>query len=363
LNALDKLDWPKEKIDLVFACEADDSETLAALNLRRHSYRFRIIAIPTGGPRTKPKALQTALPFCRGRYLTVYDAEDLPASGQLREAWRAFRNGPTNLAVVQAPLVIWNERESWISRQFALDYAIWFRLILPGLVRLSHFLPLGGTSNHFDITHLRAVGGWDPFNVTEDADLGARFARLGLTANLIRSPTYEEGAPTFAGWVRQRGRWIQGHIQTVSVHLRTPGRLTIQLGGFGLLAFLLGLTTGPLNAAILFVSALLAIGQTLAGQSDQVLLWVLSMALSQAVVGMAAVLRDGRNSLWIACFALPLYQACQVPALFRAIWRIYLSPSIWDKTKHGAEARPRRFATAEGQHAMSEPQTWIGQQL
>jgi glycosyltransferase XagB len=363
LNALDKLDWPKEKIDLVFACEGDDSETLAALNLRRDSYRFRIIAIPTGGPRTKPKALQTALPFCRGRYLTVYDAEDLPASGQLREAWRAFRNGPANLAVVQAPLVIWNERESWISRQFALDYAIWFRPILPGLVRLSHFLPLGGTSNHFDITHLRAVGGWDPFNVTEDADLGARFARLGLTANLIRSPTYEEGAPTFAGWVRQRGRWIQGHIQTVSVHLRTPGRLTLQLGGFGLLAFLLGLTTGPLNAAILFVSALLAIGQTLAGQSDQVLLWVLSMALSQAVVGMAAVLRDGRNSLWIACFALPLYQACQVPALFRAIWRIYLSPSIWDKTKHGAEARPRRFATAEGQHAMSEPQTWIGQQL
>jgi cellulose synthase/poly-beta-1,6-N-acetylglucosamine synthase-like glycosyltransferase len=259
--------------------------------------------------------------------------------------------------------VIWNERESWISRQFALDYAIWFRLILPALVRISRFLPLGGTSNHFDINYLRDVGGWDPYNVTEDADLGARLARLGLTANLIHSPTYEEGAPTFAGWVRQRGRWIQGHMQTVSVHLRTPRRLVLQLGSCGVFGLFLGLTTGPMNVAILFVSALIAWGHAFAGASDQALIWVLSMGLSQAIVGMVAVLRDGRNSLWIACFSLPLYQACQIPALFRALWRIYLSPSIWDKTKHGAEARSYRPSPARSQHVVSEPQTWIGQQL
>ncbi len=336
---------------------------MAALHLRRHAYPFRIIAIPTGGPRTKPKALQTALPFCRGRYLTVYDAEDIPSPGQLREAWQAFRQGPATLAVVQAPLVIWNEQESWISRQFALDYAIWFRLILPALARISRFLPLGGTSNHFDITYLRGAGGWDPYNVTEDADLGARLARLGLTAALIQSPTYEEGAPTFTGWVRQRGRWIQGHIQTVSVHARTPWRLAQQLGGRGLMAFFLGMTAGPLNAVILFVSVLLALGQVSAGTSGYVFSWALLMGLSQAIMGIMAVMRNGRNTLWIACLAFPLYQACQVPALFRAIWRIYLSPSIWDKTKHGAEARSHRSFPANGQHAMSEPQTWIGQQL
>jgi len=363
LNALDNLDWPKEKLDLVFACEADDSETLAALHLRRHANPFRIITIPNGGPRTKPKALQTAQPFCRGRYLTVYDAEDIPSPGQLREAWQAFRHGPASLAVVQAPLVIWNEQESWISRQFALDYAIWFRLILPALARISRFLPLGGTSNHFDITYLRGAGGWDPYNVTEDADLGARLDRLGLTATMIQSSTYEEGAPTFTGWVRQRGRWIQGHIQTVSVHVRTPWRLTQQLGGRGLMAFFPGITAGPLNAAILFVSILLALSQMFAGASDYVFSWALMMGLSQAFVGIMAVRRDGRNTLWVACLAFPLWQACQVPALFRAIWRIYLSPSIWDKIKHSAEARSHRPFPAIGQHAMSEPQTWIGQQL
>lgn len=363
LNAFDKLDWPKDKLDLVFACEADDAETRAALELWRHRARFRIVVIPKGGPRTKPKALQTALPFCQGRYLTVYDAEDIPTPGQIREAWQAFRCGPATLAVVQAPLVIWNEQESWISRQFALDYAIWFRLILPALVRLSRLLPLGGTSNHFDIQYLREAGGWDPYNVTEDADLGIRLARRGLTAALIQSPTFEEGAPTLTGWVRQRGRWIQGHIQTLSLHLRAPWLLARQVGSAGLLAFFLGLTAGPLNAAILCVSGLLAFGQAIAGAWDHVLIWASLMGISQAIVGIMAVLRDGRPTLWIACLAFPLYQACQVPALFRAFWRIYLSPSIWDKTKHGAEARPRKPAACGNQHAVSEPQTWIGQQL
>jgi hypothetical protein len=363
LEALGKLDWPKEKLDLVFACEADDHETLAALATWRPYYRFRIIVVPKGGPRTKPKALQTALPFCRGRYLTIYDAEDLPSPCQIREAWHAFQKGPANLAVVQAPLVIWNEQESWISRQFALDYAIWFRLILPALVRLSRFLPLGGTSNHFDIHYLRAAGGWDPYNVTEDADLGARLARFGLMATLIPSPTYEEGAPTFKGWVRQRGRWIQGHIQTVSVHLRAAPNFPRQLGGCGLLAFFLGLGSGPLNAAVMLLSSLVALGQAVNGEWGGALVWAGAMGLSQTVVGMIAVLRDGRSSLWIACLAIPLYQLCQVPALCRAIWRVYLSPSIWDKTNHGAEARPHGSSFAKHQHAVGEPQTWIGQQL
>lgn len=363
LEALERLDWPKDKLDLVFACEADDQATLAALRQRATRCPFRIIQIPAGGPRTKPKALQTALPFCRGHYLTVYDAEDIPTADQIRQAWGAFRQGPHTLAVVQAPLVIWNDRESWITQQFALDYAIWFRLILPALMRLSRFLPLGGTSNHFDIEHLRAAGGWDPYNVTEDADLGVRLARRGLTATLIASPTYEEGAPTLDGWIRQRGRWIQGHIQTISVHLRTPIQLTHQLGGRSLCAFFLGLSSGPLSAALMLVSILLATHQAFNGEGSHILIWSSAMGLSQVLISIVAAQRDGRKSLWIACLTFPLYHACHGPALCRAIWRIYLSPSIWDKTKHGAEARPRLSSSAMGQHAISEPQTWIGQQL
>jgi glycosyltransferase XagB len=191
LKALAQLEWNEAKLDLIFACERDDHETLSALNALRRIYRFRIVRVPNGGPKTKPNALQTALPFARGRYLTVYDAEDRPDPSQLRAAFQAFSSGPANLAVVQAPLVTWNHRESWIAGQFALDYAIWFRVMLPFLARLSGVLPLGGTSNHFRTDILRRVGGWDPYNVTEDADLGVRLGRLGYQASVIAPPTLE----------------------------------------------------------------------------------------------------------------------------------------------------------------------------
>jgi cellulose synthase/poly-beta-1,6-N-acetylglucosamine synthase-like glycosyltransferase len=361
VKSLRAMAWPADKLDVIFACEADDKETLEALKAWRAHLPCRVICVPKGGPRTKPKALQTALPFAQGAFLTVYDAEDRPDPNQLSAAWQAFRMGPTNLAVVQAPLVIWNARESWITRQFALDYAIWFLVVLPALTKIAGFFPLGGTSNHFAVHHLRRAGGWDPYNVTEDADLGVRFARMGLRASLIDRPTFEEGAPTLAGWTKQRGRWIQGHIQTVSLHLRRPITLASQLGLRGLFAFLLGLGSGPLSAALVVMSWLLALASIHVGQWQAPAIWFAFMMISQLSVGLMALHRDGRTSLFSACFMFPLYQACQIPALCRALWRIYLSPSIWDKTKHGKSARTKSPARANIWKHTSGLETWIGQ--
>jgi cellulose synthase/poly-beta-1,6-N-acetylglucosamine synthase-like glycosyltransferase len=361
VKSLRAMAWPADKLDVIFACEADDKETLEALKAWRAHLPCRVICVPKGGPRTKPKALQTALPFAQGAFLTVYDAEDRPDPNQLIAAWQAFRMGPANLAVVQSPLVIWNARESWITRQFALDYAIWFLVVLPALTKIAGFFPLGGTSNHFAVHHLRRAGGWDPYNVTEDADLGVRFARMGLRASLIDRPTFEEGAPTLAGWTKQRGRWIQGHIQTVSLHLRRPITLASQLGLRGLFAFLLGLGSGPLSAALVVMSWLLALTSIHVGLWQAPAIWFAFMMISQLSVGLMALHRDGRTSLLSACFMFPLYQACQIPALCRALWRIYLSPSIWDKTKHGKSARTKRPARAKIWKHTSGLETWIGQ--
>ncbi|GIU66747.1 hypothetical protein PsB1_0901 [Candidatus Phycosocius spiralis] len=360
VKSLKALAWPVNKLDVIFACEADDQETLSVLETWRAYLPCRVIRVPKGGPRTKPKALQTALPFAQGSFVTVYDAEDHPHPDQLIAAWNAFRTGKSNLAVVQAPLVIWNVRESWITRQFALDYAIWFLVVLPALTKFAGIIPLGGTSNHFAVHHLRRAGGWDPYNVTEDADLGVRFARLGLSAALINMPTYEEGAPTLGGWTKQRGRWIQGHIQTVSLHLRRPIVLASQLGLRGLFAFLFGLGSGPLSAALVLISWLLALASIHAGKWQVPAFWFSLMMVFQLGVGLVALHRDGRTSLLSACFMFPLYQACQIPALCRALWRIYLSPSIWDKTKHGKSARANRSARASTWNLKGGLGIWIG---
>jgi glycosyltransferase XagB len=345
LEGLSKLNWAPDKLDIIFACEQCDNATLSALKEAKNQYGFRIIRVPEGGPRTKPNALQTALPFAKGRFITVYDAEDRPHCDQLRAAFHKFANGPSNLAVVQAPLVTWNHSESWISKQFALDYAIWFRVILPALTRITGVLPLGGTSNHFRRDALLISGGWDPYNVTEDADLGIRLGRLGYCAGMIDQPTFEEAPPRIGAWIKQRGRWIQGHIQTVSVHLRTPVSLAKAMGWRGLMGFVIGLVIGPMSAVFtlpLSVSLIIsmAINPSVALQPA----CLIGMAIS--VFGhvwacFVGAKRDGRWSLLTACFTLPCYFALQSLSACRAMWRVVFTPSVWDKTDHGCAARKR----------------------
>jgi glycosyltransferase XagB len=354
LAALDKLEWPRANLDIIFACESDDSQTLRALVDQRQTYEFRIVRVPPGGPRTKPNALQTALPFARGRFLTVYDAEDRPSPTQLRAAFHAFVTADQDLAVVQAPLVAWNHRESWIARQFALDYAIWFRVMLPALYRLSGLLPLGGTSNHFRTATLCDVGGWDPYNVTEDADLGVRLARGGYRAGLITPPTFGEAPPQCGAWVRQRGRWIQGHIQTFGLHLGTPLALAKGLGLRGCLAFVLGFGTGPLAALLtlpMIVGSLASLNTAALPSAGPFLIAGLAF---NVVTSCVACQRDGRWSLLVCVPTLPFYCCLQSLASCRAIWRVVFTPTIWDKTDHGFAARV---------HLARGKATWTGQPL
>ena len=357
LCALAQLQWAKDRLDIIFACECDDDATLEVLVAHQSKYLFRIVRVPAGGPRTKPHALQTALPFARGRFVTVYDAEDRPSREQLRAAFQAFLNGPANLAVVQAPLVIWNDRESWIAHQFALDYAIWFRVMLPAFVKLSGLIPLGGTSNHFRTEYLRKVGGWDPYNVTEDADLGVRLARHGYCAQLISPPTFEEAPPKISAWVIQRGRWIQGHIQTFSLHLRTPLALSKDIGWRGVLAFCIGLGIGPMSALIMLPFTIGLILATINGAGSVAWLPFGAGMLGHVLVSAIACRRDGRMGLLIGVMTLPIYHCLQSIAACRAMWRVVFTPAIWDKTDHGCAARaPKCKVKCEGDQA------WIGQQ-
>ncbi len=196
-RALKALDYPPEKLDVRFIVEARSSATVAAVRARLADPRFELIEVPDALPRTKPKALNYALPLITGEFLVVYDAEDIPEPGQLRLAASTFAQRP-ELDCLQAELVIDNAEESWLATLFAGEYAGQFGLMLPLLSHLKLPMPLGGTSNHFRVSALRRIGGWDPYNVTEDADLGIRLARRGLRTSTIASHTSEEAPIRFA---------------------------------------------------------------------------------------------------------------------------------------------------------------------
>ena len=231
------LRWPKSLLDIKYVCETDDKATIGALERLSLPPNCEIVGTPNFGPKTKPKALQYALQGARGALVAVYDAEDKPAPGQLLEAWAAFRNGTPQLGCLQAPLAIANLRTSWISGLFALEYSGLFRVLIPFLARTQMPIPLGGTSNHFRRSALEAVGGWDPHNVTEDADLGLRLYAHGYRTNTLRSATVETAPTTLDVWTRQRTRWLKGWAQTWLVTMRKPVQTWRALGLWGFAIF------------------------------------------------------------------------------------------------------------------------------
>nr|WP_255618204.1 glycosyltransferase family 2 protein [Aurantimonas sp. VKM B-3413] len=350
--ALSRLDWPTSRLEIKLICEADDVDTIGAVERaiagRPH---FDIVLVPPCEPRTKPKALNYALPLVSGEFVVLYDAEDEPDPGQLREAYRAFRSGPGDLACLQAPLVIRNGDRNWLTGLFALEYALLFRRFLPWLAAHGLPLPLGGTSNHFVRARLIAVGGWDSHNVTEDADLGLRLARKGHSVGTITRPTFEDAPERLGVWTRQRTRWMKGWFQTYFLHMRNPRRLHAELGLKGAACFhllFLGMLTPALAHPVFLAIAGLLVFRLLCGaMTIEACGPLLALDLFNAAGGytmfvllsVSALDRQERRSLpWFYVF-LPLYWVLIAAATLRAIAQLFVTPHKWEKTPHGLESR------------------------
>ena len=217
VRSMSKLAWPAERLEVFYLCEADDRDTIEALHNISMPPNHRIIEVPPGLPRTKPKALNYGLQFASGAFVVIYDAEDRPHPYQLREAFAGFAAGGPRLACLQAPLIVTNAANGWLSRMFAFEYLVHFRGLLPHLAQERLPLPLGGTSNHFRRQILNLVGGWDPYNVTEDADLGIRLARFGYRCGVLTCGTLEDGPELWKEWLPQRTRWQKGWMVTALV--------------------------------------------------------------------------------------------------------------------------------------------------
>ncbi|RKE86331.1 glycosyltransferase family 2 protein [Rhizobium sp. AG855] len=348
LAALDALDWPKSRLDIKLVCEADDAETLAAIRAAGPGPHIEVIAVPSMAPRTKPKALTYALAGARGSFVTIYDAEDRPHPQQLREAYHSFCMGPPDLVCLQAPLVIANAGESWVSAIFALEYTALFRRLLPALGFHRMPLPLGGTSNHFRAQALIESGGWDPYNVTEDADLGMRLYRMGYRAATLTLPTFEDAPVNFRVWLGQRTRWYKGWLQTWLVMMRQPIRTCREMGWLSFLVSQL-LVGGMLVAALshpgmlIFVTlSILSLMQIPAPQPGVFTSMMLGIDIFN-IIGSYAVFfalgatpmtdreKHGMGWKWAM---IPVYWMGVSLAAWKAVIELRLRPFYWNKTPH-----------------------------
>ena len=364
--AIRSLDYPPEKLDVKFVIEADDEETRGVLDDLQLGLPFEIITAPEVGPRTKPKALNVALPLARGSYTVVYDAEDTPEPDQLRRAVAAFRSDRNRLACVQAALTIDNTTDGWLTRMFTASYAGQFDVVLPALAKRRLPLPLGGSSNHFRTAVLRKIGGWDPYNVTEDADLGIRLSRLGYRSDVLPSATYEEAPARFSSWLRQRTRWYKGWMQTWLVHMRRPRRLLRELKPPGAFVFQLLLAGNVLSALVhplfmaafcylLVVKSFAEIITDLDGALPLYLATLLGGYASTIIPDWIGLARRGLSRhVWILALT-PFYWFLLSWAAWRALFQLLRDPTRWEKTEHGLAKNSRRSDTV-GQHRL-KPRT------
>jgi glycosyltransferase XagB len=358
-HALRNLDYPLGKLDIKIVLEAGDRETAEAARTLGLEGVFEIIVVPRSLPQTKPKACNFALRFARGEYLVIYDAEDRPEPDQLRKVVAAFRRSPPNTACLQCRLNYYNANENWLTRMFTLDYTLWFDHVLPGLERLGMPIPLGGTSNHFRIDVLRELHGWDPFNVTEDADLGMRLGQKGYRVGVVDSTTYEEASCRTGQWIRQRSRWMKGYMQTLLVHTRRPLHLARSaglLGFFGFLFFIGGtVLAGLINPIFWVLYAFWAVAG--AASFDwffpQALLFLCLFNLLAGNGAFTYLLMLGpirRGWLDLIPFSLTLfgYWALISVAAYKGLWELMRDPFFWDKTRHGISRHSARYAGAIG---------------
>ncbi|WP_107892899.1 glycosyltransferase family 2 protein [Rhodovulum imhoffii] len=345
IRRLSRLDYPPEQLDICFVTESDDDLTRFMLARADLPPWMRVITVPDGPLRTKPRALNYALDICRGSIIGIYDAEDAPETDQIRKVVRHFRSSPPDVVCLQAALDYYNHSQNWLARCFTAEYAGWFRVMMPGLSRLGLALPLGGTSLFIRRPALEALGAWDAYNVTEDADLGLRLARHGYRTAMLPSATHEEANCKLYPWVRQRSRWLKGYAMTWTTLMRHPLRLIRQLGVWQFLGVQVVLFCA---LSLFFLSPLLWSFWLLALGLEHPLSRILPtgaligigglFALSEVLnVTIAAIgLRRAEKAwLWPWLPTLHLYFPLASLAAYKALHEMIFRPFYWDKTHHG----------------------------
>ena len=350
VRGLERLEYPKEKLDVKLLLEEDDIETIAVARAANLPSYFDITIVPDGQPKGKPKACNYGLLHARGEYAVIYDAEDIPEPDQLKKVLVGFALSAPNVVCIQSKLNYYNRNQNVLTKWFTTEYSTWFDLFLPGLDASGAPIPLGGTSNHFRIEALRVAGAWDPFNVTEDADLGLRIFKLGGRTAVVDSTTFEEATSVLDNWIRQRSRWVKGYIQTWLVHMRHPIQLWQQLGTGGFISFQLviggtffGFLLNPLLwglTGVWFLTEWEVIQQVFPGPvyyMGAVSLYAGNFAF--AYMNVAGCLRRRYYSLVKWALLSPIYWVLMSIAAWKGFLQLFYRPFYWEKTVHGLANR------------------------
>ncbi len=365
VESIGNLDYPASKLDIRLLCEEDDDDTVEVILALNLPPQFRLVVVPDAPPKTKPKACNYGLIQAEGTYVVIYDAEDRPDRDQLKRVVLAYQKADPRVTCIQTKLNYFNQRQNLLTRWFSAEYSMWFDLLLPGLDAENVPIPLGGTSNHFVRDRLMQLAAWDPYNVTEDADLGIRLHKAGFKTAIIDSTTLEEANSRVDNWLRQRSRWIKGYIQTYLVHMRNPLKLIRSIGIKGFISFqlLIGATFLFLLNPIFWALTTLFVLTEAGFIQDLFPSIVFYLAAFQLFIGnfvfvfinVAAAVERGYHDLAKYALLSPLYWGLMSIAAWKGFLQLFTKPFYWEKTEHGLDPDSQARAGGRSRRRASEP--------
>lgn len=338
ISAMAHLNYPPDRLEIFFITEEEDHDTLAAIRAGLASgpieAKAEVIIVPKGHPQTKPRACNYALTFATGSLIVIYDAEDMPHPDQLREAGGIFATHPDDKICLQAPLIVQDRNYDWLGLLMAVNYTTQFNLQMP--VNASIGLPVffGGTSNHMRLRDLADAGGWDAFNVTEDAELSLRMVKRGFTINMLALPTFETATRGLKNHFTQRCRWQKGSFQTLVAHYGSMSRSALNPVQVAHVALtLVNRIISPLFYMLLLLSMVMTQVSPLdpTNFSGRVIIFCLAMLI---ILNLVACFRQQRFGLIFALPLLPFHWLFLSLTFIFALVQLMTKPSYWNKTPH-----------------------------
>jgi cellulose synthase/poly-beta-1,6-N-acetylglucosamine synthase-like glycosyltransferase len=368
VEAMKGLHYPPSKLQVLVLLESDDLETIEAARAIALTEYFEVVVVPSGGPKTKPNALNFGLAKATGERLVVYDAEDRPEADQLLKAVATLQATPEDVVCAQARLSFWNRTSSWITRFYWTEYVMHFEWVLAGLSKQKMVPPLGGTSNHFVTAALRKVaidstqlpfshsyeGGWDPWNVTEDAELGGALALHGYRTVMFDSVTYESACQHVGKADKQRRRWLKGYFHTGLVYTRHPLQYARIMGIRKYLVYVLMLIGTPVSLwlNVPFWGATIVYFATHSSTIKQlfpaplfycgILLTLVGNLLQFYQMVATCLHRKGETSVKYMILA-PVWWLLSTYTAYMALWEFAVKPHHWHKTEHVQDLEQERI--------------------
>jgi glycosyltransferase XagB len=342
------LDSTHTGYEIIIIVGHDDPETASTAQAVAAAAPGRVrVVTDTHAVKNKPKALNTALPHCRGNVVGLFDAEDQVHPELLAHVDHAFRAAAAD--VVQGGVQLVNYHSSWYSLRNCLEYYFWFRSRLH-LHATKGFIPLGGNTVFVRTELLREIGGWDEQCLTEDCDLGVRLSARGARVVVAYDSlmvTREETPSSLYGLFKQRTRWNQGFLQVYRKRdwRRLPAPRQRLLAGFTLAT--------PFLQAFAAVAVPTGIGIGVLARLPVVvaLISFLPALPTLAVLAFEVVALHEFGKQYELPVRLihyvkliagsPFYQLILMGAALRAVWRESTGRNDWELTRHvGAHLSP-----------------------